>query len=174
MILKSYKTEKLNKNFITEICKLKNTYWVWKLKKQIEWFHKNVKKKDIHNILYIKKKVIGYTLLRYRKAIIKNKKINYYYFDSMIIKKNYRKKNYGKYLMLFNNLIIKKNKLHSFLITTKTNINFYKKSNWILLKKHNFKLMDHKSKWLKKKEDINGMIYNLRVSKKFKANYFLN
>lgn len=174
MILKSLRTKQLDKNLIKKICKLKNSFWIWNLKKQIEWFNENIKIKDIHNLLFNKKKLIGYTLLRYRKVCFGKKNVNYYYFDTMIIDSKERNKNYGKHLMFFNNKIIKKKGVHSFLITPKKNINFYKKYNWNLIKKKNFEIMDHKPKWLKKKKDINGMTYNLNKNLKTKGSYYLN
>ena len=172
MILKSLNTRELDKNLIRKICKLKNSFWIWDLEKQIEWFSDNVKKKDIHNLLFKEQKLIGYTLLRYRKVEFEKKRSSYYYFDTMIIDKKERSKNYGRDLMLFNNLMIKKKGIHSFLITSKDKINFYKKHHWILLKKKNFELLDHKLKWLKK-SDVNGMVFNLKENYKLKKKYYL-
>lgn len=108
MNFKSLKTRNLNKTLIKQICYLKNSYWKWDLKKQINWFNQNVKKKDIHNILYINKLLVGYTLLRLRKVLINKKKFNYYYLDLMIIRKRFRRKKYGTIFMQYNNDIIKK------------------------------------------------------------------
>jgi len=60
----SKQTLELKSTEIKEICNLKNTHWNYGIKSNLIWFKKNVKKKDIHNMLYTNKKLIGYTLLR--------------------------------------------------------------------------------------------------------------
>ena len=85
MVIKSVHTCKLKKKDIIQICKLKNSYWNFGLKSNLRWFKKNVKKNDINNLIYLKKKIIGYTLFRKRTVIINKKKIKYLYFDTLII-----------------------------------------------------------------------------------------
>ncbi len=148
----SKKTYKLSNKEIEAICLLKDTHWKFGLKLQLEWFKKNIKSFDIHNMLSVNKKLIGYTLLRKRKMKIKS--IRYYLlFDTLIIKKNFRNKKLSKLLMNFNNQIIKKNKKISFLMCSNKLIKFYKKNNWVKLSKNNFKVVDHKF-------NTNGMIFN--------------
>ena len=62
----SLKTLQLSKNKVTEICRLKDSQWKFGIKSQYQWFKDNVKKNDIHNLLYLKSQLIGYTLLRIR------------------------------------------------------------------------------------------------------------
>jgi hypothetical protein len=102
----SIKTKDLKKNQILSICKLKNTYWRWTITKQFEWFKKTSAKNDINNMLIINKELVGYTLLRKRKASENNKFFFYYYLDSMVLHKKIKKKGFGKILMLFNNKIL--------------------------------------------------------------------
>ena len=59
--------------------------------------------------------------------------------------------------MRFNNRIIKKNKLPSFLITTKKNLNFYRNSKW----KINFKNFTFTNHTVKK----NKILMNLNIDK---------
>ena len=96
VLLKSSSTQGLSKKNILKICGLKNEYWNYGLQSNLNWFKKNVKNNDIHNLLFLKKNLIGYTLLRKRKALVKRKKnikrINYLHFDTLIIKKKFRKK----------------------------------------------------------------------------------
>ena len=51
---------------IKHICKLKDEVWKHGFHKQMNWFEKVVKKKDIHFIIKINNKVVGYLLLRPR------------------------------------------------------------------------------------------------------------
>jgi len=61
---KSLTYKHLSKKIILDICKLKNENWNYGLTSNLKWFKKKVKKKDIHNLLFLNKKLIGYTLLR--------------------------------------------------------------------------------------------------------------
>ena len=158
--LVSKKKKSLKKKEINSILKLKDTHWKFGIKSQIEWFKKNIKKNDIHNLLVFREKVIGYTLLRPRRLISTNKK-KYLYFDTLIIEKKYRNKNLSSMLMEFNNQIICRKNLLSFLITLKKNEKYYNKFGWKKLKVSSFNVMDHKF-------DEIGMIFNnLKKSKKF-------
>ena len=144
-ILKSIISNRLKKNEIKEICLLKDKQWKFGLKSQIKWFDHNIKKNDIHNLLYIKTKLIGYTLLRKRsyKTGYINKEKKYLLFDTLIIEKKYRKKQYSNLLMKFNNKIIEQKGLFSFLICKKELVNFYKKNDWKKLNKKSINLVDH-------------------------------
>ena len=111
MIIKTISTEtkKLNKYQIQKIISLKNTQWKFGINSQKIWFRKNVKPQDMHSLLYYKSILIGYTLLRKRSFFEKKyskKKMNYLLFDTIIIKKKYRNKNFANILMKFNNKII--------------------------------------------------------------------
>ena len=70
---------------IKSICQLKDMEWKFGIKSQLKWFKKNIKKNDIHNLFYIKSKLIGYTLLRQRTCKINNstKKVKYLLFDTI-------------------------------------------------------------------------------------------
>ena len=98
----SKKTYELSTNEINKICVLKNTHWKYGLKSQIAWFTINTKKNDIHNIFYFKSQVIGYTLLRNRTYKINTISKKYLLFDTLILKKNFRKKNMSS--LLINNI----------------------------------------------------------------------
>ncbi len=173
--LHSKKTKNLKKKQIVSICKLKNSFWPWTLKKQLEWFKKNTKKNDLNNMLIINDKLVGYTLLRKRNAYLNKKLLIYYYFDAFVIHRKFRNKGLGKVLILFNNKIIDKQKKHSFLTCSIKNIPFYLKYNWKILPKNQFKIMDHKPYWFKKnKKTLNGMTYSFDKKFKKKILYYLN
>ena len=174
IILVSLKKKKLKKKQIFSICKLKNSFWKWNIKNQLEWFKVKVYKNDINNLLLIDDKIIGYTLLRKRKARFDNKSFNYYYLDSFLIDKRFRKKKLGEKLILFNNKIIRKLKKHAFLICPKEMVNFYLKYEWTISKKKSFKLIDHTPKWLNSKSKINALTYNLKKKNIKKISYQLN
>jgi N-acetylglutamate synthase-like GNAT family acetyltransferase len=156
---KSITYTQLSKKIILDICKLKNENWNYGIASNLKWFKKKVKKEDIHNLLFFNKKLIGYTLLRKRLAFIKKKKSHYFYFDTLAIKKKFRKKNYSKILMNTNSQVIVKKKLHSFLICKKKVVKYYKKFGWVPINRKLFKLMDRKL-------SSNGMIFNYKLKLK--------
>ena len=157
----SLKTSKLNKNKIIEINRLKDSEWSFGVNSQLDWFKNNIKKNDIHNLLYFKSKLIGYTLLRRRSFNSKNKlKKKYILFDTFIIHKNYRNKKLSNLLMIFNNTIIRETGLFSFLICKNDLVGFYKKYNWIKLNKKNIKVADYPF-------STNGMLFNTNKIRKY-------
>ena len=159
--LVSLKTSKLNKNKIIQISNLKDSQWSFGINSQLEWFKNNIKKNDIHNLLYFKSKLIGYTLLRRRSFNNNNKlKKRYLLFDTLIIHKDYRKKKLSNLLMIFNNKIIRETGLFSFLICKNNLVSFYKKYDWIKLNKKNIKVVDHPF-------STNGMLFNTNKIKKY-------
>ena len=62
--LLSIPSTEISKIQIKQICEIKNQQWKFGIKSQIKWYKAHIKKKDIHNLFYIKSKLIGYTLLR--------------------------------------------------------------------------------------------------------------
>ncbi len=163
--LRSIISKKLKKKEVKEICLLKDKQWKYGLKSQIKWYNKNVKNNDIHNLLYINSKIVGYTFLRKRSYtnFSGRKKKKYLLFDTLIIDKKYRNKKLSNILMEFNNKIIKQKGLFSFLICNYELVDFYKKNNWKKLNKKSINLMDHSY-------ISHGMIYNNK--KNYKKYFF--
>ena len=165
--LLSIRSSKLKNLQIKNICDLKDKQWKHGKKNQFKWFKKNIKSKDIHNMVYINSKLIGYTALRNKIFKFKNSKIKkkYLLFDTLIIRKKYRGKKISKILMDFNNSVIKKSKNFSLLICNNKLISFYKKNGWSHIKKKNIKIIDRKS-------NKNIMIFNKKLSSK--KNYYFH
>ena len=170
----SLKTKDLKKRQIISICKLKNSFFPWTIRKQLEWYKKKVKKTDINNMLIINNRLVAHTLLRKRNAYENNKSFIYYYLDTLVVHKKLQNKGFGKTFMLFNNKILNKLKKHSFLICPKKIIPFYLKCNWKILPKNKFKIMDHKPVWFSSLASANGMTYNLDRKVKKKIFYYFN
>ena len=66
MIFQSIKTSDLSAGMVNEIFYLKDSHWNFGFKSQKKWFLKNMKPNDLHNILKIDDKIVGYTLLAFR------------------------------------------------------------------------------------------------------------
>ena len=166
---KSVNTKKLKKKEILSICKLKNTQWKYGLKSQLKWFNKNIQNNDIHNLLYLEENLVGYNLLRKRKFFLKGKKKNYFYFDTIIVLKKYRRMKIGKLICEFSAKIIKKTKLHSMLICQNKLLKFYKKYEWQKIAKKNFKILDHEYP-----KDYSAMSFNqTKTISRNKLKYFM-
>ena len=167
-LLKSINTSKLSNNEIKQICSLKDSQWKFGINSQFKWFKNNVKKFDLHNLFYIKSKLVGYTLLGKRTCKIKNLKNNNHYllFDTLVIDKKFRGIKLSDLLMSFNNIIIKQSGFSSFLICRNELVRFYKKNNWTKLNNKDFSVMDHSF-------SSNGMVFNKKKIKK-KIFYFIN
>ena len=163
----SIKRSNLSKNQIRSICSLKDTFWKYGIKSQLAWFKKYVYPNDINNLIYHDDKIIGYTLLRKLKVRLsdqnKSKTISYFWFDTLILKKEYRDRNLSKKLMLLNSRMIKKHKYISFLFCKKKLINFYKKNYWYIF--------DKKKMINKYKKNYNLLIFNKRVLKNYGFTY---
>lgn len=140
--LQSVNTNKLSSDLIKKICYLKNNFWNFGIKYQINWFKTNVQKNDVHNLFYYKNYLIGYSMLRNRKTIKGKKK--YLQLDTVIIHKKFQNNDYSYILMNFNNLIINKNNKKTFLICKKNLVKFYKKFKWKKISKNSFKAIDCK------------------------------
>lgn len=166
----SITSKKLSKNQINSICKLKNQEWRFGFKSQKDWFYKNVKESDIHNLFYINSKLIGYTFLRKRTCIIKKigkgrVVLKYLYFDTLVIDKKFRKRKLSNLMMSFNNTVIKQSGYFSFLICKYKSLSFYKKNGWNSLKKNLITLEDHLFSY--------GMIFNNKIYTKIKYFFFI-
>ena len=121
LLLKATLTKKLKKNEILSICKLKNTHWKYGISSHLNWFNEHIKQNDIHNLAYLKKKLVGYVLLRKRNFLLKKKQRKYLYYDTLIVAKKQRKQKIAHKLSSLIENVIKKSKLHSMLICEKKN-----------------------------------------------------
>lgn len=137
-------TSNLSRINISEILRLKDSYWSYGIKSQKKFFKKNIKSNDLHNLLYCGKELIGYTSLRFSTyKDSKNKLFKYLHFDTIVIKKKFRKKKYARLLMIMNNLTIKEKGKASVLFCKKNMKSFYKSFDWKVLNKRI--ILNHKT-----------------------------
>ena len=151
--LVSKKSSQLSKKEIKNICLLKDNQRKFGIKSQLNWYKKNIKKKDIHNMMFINSELIGYTLLRRRRCLVNKVLKKYLLFDTLVLDKKYRNKKLSNLIMYFDNEIIRHNKKLSFLICKNDLVDYYKKFNWELIKNNNISIPDHSF-------STNGMIFN--------------
>lgn len=137
----SIKNHKLNSSQINNIIRLKNTHWKYSLAAQKVFLKKNYKKNDFHNLLFYKKKLIGYTGFRNQDFYYKKKKYKFLYFDCLIISKEFRNNKLSKLIMNFNEYTIKKKGLPSILFCEKNLIKFYRKFSWREISQKKFEFL---------------------------------
>ncbi len=135
----SFRTKYLDPFLKKQIFELKKSHYNYSLASQKKWFKKNINTDDMHLILILNKKVIGYNLLHKKKCNInfEKKKVlaQIFIFDTLIIHKNFRNQNFSKIIMRESNKIIVKNKRISILVCLKSLIKFYKKFSWRIFPK---------------------------------------
>jgi predicted GNAT family N-acyltransferase len=131
-------TQLLKSSELRSIYKLKNTEWDFGIKEQCNWFQKEIKKKDIHILLKKNNNLIGYTCLRYKKIILEKKNYSFLLFDTHVVKKNFRNKEYGRMLIEKAVNIIKKKNFLSLLFCEIAQLNYYKKFNWNIISKKKY------------------------------------
>lgn len=171
MIFDLKQTKHLNQKDLLSILKIKDEEWKFGIFSQKKFFKKNIKKTDIHILLYKspqKKELVGYTCFRLREFFLLKKKINYMLLDSIIIKKKFKKKKYGRELMKFNNKLIKKQKLPSFLFCNHKNEKFFQLFKWKSEQSQNYKIINNN----KKKKVF--MSYNNKFAMNKKNLFFIN
>ena len=128
--LKTKKTLNLTKKNKFDIYLLKETEWGKKKLSQKKWFEKNINKNDLHNLLYLKSRLIGYNCIR--QFDLKKNQIskNVLLFDTLVINKNFRKLNLSTKIMTKSINIIEKSKKPCLLVCLKKHVNYYKKFGW--------------------------------------------
>ena len=149
MIFDLKQTKHLNQKDLLSILKIKDEEWKFGIFSQKKFFKKNIKKTDIHISLYEspqKKELVGYTCFRLRKFFFLKKKMNYMLLDTIIIKRKFKKRKYGRKLMNFNNKFIKKQKLTSFLFCNHRNEKFFQLFKWKSHQSQSYKIINSKKK----------------------------
>jgi hypothetical protein len=172
MKFQSIKTSKLSKKEINQIISLKDSHWKFGRKSQISWFKKRVLANDVHNLMIINGKIIGYTFLgirSFRKYKSKHdiKEMKYTLFSTLILKKKFRNLYYVSKMMKFNNKIILKLKKPSFLICKMNKVNLYKFYKWQKLRKKIYSIPDHKT-------NFDGMVFNFNKKDKYRYLFYFN
>ena len=155
LVLTNLKKKKLKKKDIFGICKLKNTVWKFGIKSNLRWFRENVRNDDLNIVLKLNNSIIGYTLLRKRVYFEKNKKKNFFYLDTIIVAKKFRKEKFGKLLIQFNNFLISRSDFLGFLLCKNKDIKFYKKFGWKTLNTNSYSIQNKNNK------NLYGMSFNL-------------
>jgi spore coat polysaccharide biosynthesis protein SpsF (cytidylyltransferase family) len=145
--LKKYKIKKKNKLFlivkktyqlsnaeINKIIKLKRIFWKHNALSQKIYFYNSYKKKDIHFMMYNKKKLIGYICLK----LCNHKNIEYGLLDSLIVSPLLRGFGISNILMSksLNKIILLKRK--TFLYANKNSLTLHRNYGWKLSAKKNY------------------------------------
>jgi len=137
IIIKSKFSINLNFKEKKELLKLKSTDYKYNFKQQKKWFDKNINSKDLHNLVYYKKTLIGYNCLRNLKILkINSKKINKVkLFDTLVFKPGFSGRGFSGFLLKKNYRQLNKKKTIGLLYCKRNMFNYYKKFNWVSVKK---------------------------------------
>ena len=152
----------LSKNNLKNIIHLKKQEWKYEINSHKKWIKNKIKDNDIHILLKLNNKIIGYTMLRILKirSYLKYKKI--IYFDTYIIDKTLRGKKISPYLMQEAIKQINRKKILAVLRCKKNLEKYYKNFKWKDVGQR-IKFNDNKK--------LTSMIYPVS---KFKKKDFLN
>ena len=164
IVLKSFKTNKLNLFNIRKIAELKSKHYKFTINEQIKWFKTNIKTNDIHNMLFFKTKLVGYNCLRKVRKINSNISKDIILFDTLIVDPEFRKMGLSEKIMQKSNYLIKRNRSTGLLFCKKNMFKYYSKFKWNTLKKNQVKTN------LIKKKTLYPMIFNLIKKNKQKIN----
>ncbi len=130
------KSFQLNEKEKKNIFKLKSLHYKFNIEKQKKWFTQNINKNDIHYLVYLRNKLIGYNCLRQLSL----KKINYknlkkaILFDTLVYDPNFRGKGLSKKLLNQNKIQLNRIGTIGILYCKKNMIEYYKKYNWVKIK----------------------------------------
>ena len=138
IILLKIRTKNLTKSQINKICKIKIQKWRFSFKSQKNYFLNNYNSNDIHHLVLINRKIIGYNCLKFIKYF--NKMI--IIFDSLIIDKHYRKKGISKIILESSVKQIFKKKLECYLYCEKILQKYYEKYGWKRVNKKKLNLLN--------------------------------
>lgn len=140
------KTKNLSIKQINKICKIKMQKWKFNFKSQKKFLLKNYDLDDIHQIVLIKDKIVGYNCLKF----IKNLNKTIIIFDSLIIDKNYRGMGISNMILLSSINEIKNKKKQCYLYSDKSLQKYYEKFGWVRIDKKNIKIVRKKNMILMK------------------------
>lgn len=158
MQIKKLRTKDLNSEIKKKIFFLKKQSWRYNLLEQKKWFKKNIHKEDLHILMEIKKKLVGYNCLRSNKI----GSIKYFLLDTIVIDTNYRFRKIGSLLIYYNKILSELNNYYIFLKSNIKTKKFYIKNNFKIILKNNKELFFLYGKKFNK-NDIKKITKNVKI-----------
>jgi len=131
IILTKIRTKNLTNDQINKICKIKMQKWKFNFKSQKNYFLNNYNSNDIHHLVYINNKIIGYNCLKFIKYFNKSIII----FDSLIVDKNHRKIGISKIILKSSIKQIFSKRIECYLYSDKILCKYYEKYGWVRINK---------------------------------------
>lgn len=123
----------LNKQELEKIIDLKKRHWNYTSEEHINWIELNIKADDIHVLMYKKKKLVAYLNLIKTEVVI-NDMIQPFIGIGNVCSSE-KGKGYGRKILVEVNNFLKGDKLNGILFCKDNLIDFYQKSNWVLVNK---------------------------------------
>ena len=153
------KKKKINKKILKKIILLKSEHYQFSIESQKKWFYENIKSNDLHILIFLKKDLIGYNVLRDISIKTQKKKAKYILFDTLIVKKNFRGNGYSRYIMNASMEILSNFKKKSFLFCEKLMIPFYENYGWKTVNKNKALKIFNNSNYILNAKNKFTMIY---------------
>ena len=135
------KTKNLSIKQINKICKIKMQKWKFNLKSQKKFLLNNSNSNDIHQIVLINDKIVGYNCLKFVKNLNKTIMI----FDSLIVDKKYRGMGVSSIILFSSINEILSKKKQCYLYSDKNLQKYYEKFGWIRINKKKIKIIKRKN-----------------------------
>lgn len=145
----------VTEEYLNEIIRIKQISWPYNYQDQLKWMNANLKESDIHVLLSMDDKFVGYLNLIPISVIINNMEAKGLGVGNVCttVKGN----GWGKELMFLTNNYIRKNKKTGLLFCRDRLVNFYCMCNWKKIDKSRLRVNFDNS-------DIISMYFNYPVS----------
>ena len=123
-------TIELEKSELNAILELKQQHWKYDYESQLQWFKKNIKKNDLHLLIYEQAELIAYLNAVWIDVEINSEQIKALGIGNVCVALCYRNIGFGQLLMATINSFLKSQNICGFLLCKDALVAFYEKSDW--------------------------------------------
>lgn len=124
----------ISEHEIDKIVSLKNIHWNYSTVEHKNWITINIKKDDIHVLMFENEVLVGYMNLIQTEALLNSE--NFYFLGIGNVCAKEKRRGYGEKLLIEVNNYLTDNNKQGILFCKDELISFYKKYNWLSIDKH--------------------------------------
>jgi predicted GNAT family N-acyltransferase len=128
------KNDKISKDLVLDIIKLKNIHWQYTIEQHLDWINKNINPNDIHVIMRHNQELVGYLNLVQLNVKISDSNYDFYGIGNVCVKE--KAKGYGKMLIDGVNEYLMQENFQGILLCKDSLVDFYSKCTWQLMDKN--------------------------------------
>ena len=143
--------KEITTTLLDEVIQIKSIAWPYSYEKQLEWIYNNLKKSDIHVLLYLNESLVAYLNLIEIEFKIDGDLKNGYGIGNVCAREI--GKGWGKGIIKDSNTYLARNNKIGLLFCKDSLVDFYKNYNWRLIDKSRIKVSFQN-------ESIETMIFN--------------